>query len=318
MRHALRLLAVAGAFSLFTSIPAGAQSAQPAASATSAAIRPPALHVARGSIAHRDVVAIGRDARIDGEARASVAVVRGSARISGVVAGSVIVLDGDIELESLARVRGDVYAVGGGIAAAPGAVVEGRSAAYPTASAAWLTLLEGPSLGLSATSRPVLTAKFALLAAWAVILLLGFSFRGREAVATSQSVRREPLQNFVLGLACVLTLALTVALLSAALHWLLSVPILALVVVAALALKLWGLLAVFHALGAALVARWRSRRWLAIQTATVGLLMLGAIKLVPWLGTIVWTLATLIGIGAALATKFGRNEPWFLEPVGSG
>jgi len=308
MKQVFRRLAMAGVFWLLGSLAVRAQSGEAS---------PLALHVAKGSVAHRDVVAIGRDARVDGEARASVAVVRGSARISGLVMGSVIVLAGDIDLEPTARVRGDVYAVGGTVTSAPGSVVEGRSAAFPTASAAWLTLLEGPSLGLSPASRPVLTAKFALLAAWTILLLLGFSLRGREAVATSQSVRREPLQNFVLGLACVLTLAVTVALLSAALHWLASVPILALVVCAALALKLWGMLAVFHALGAALVARWRSRRWLAIQTATIGLVAMGVLKLVPWLGTMAWTLATLIGVGAALATKFGRDEPWFLEPVGS-
>jgi hypothetical protein len=313
MRRALRLLAVAGAMSSPLCAAAVAQSA-PVAVVTAPAN---ALHVATGSVAHRDVVAIGRDASIDGEVRASVAVVRGSARISGLVRGSVIVLDGNIDLDSAARVQGDVYAVGGRIATAPGAVIEGRSAAYPNASAAWLTLLEGPAVGLSATSRPVLTAKFALLAAWTVVLLLGFSLRGREAVATSRSVRREPLQNFVLGLASVLTLAVTVALLSAALHWLVSVPILALLALAALALKLWGMLAVFHALGTALVARWRSRRWLAIQVATLGLLAMGILKLVPWLGTMAWTLATLVGVGAALATKFGRDEPWFLEPVGS-
>jgi len=211
MRRDLRLLATAGALWLLGPLAVRAQSGE---------ALPLALHVATGSVAHRDVVAIGRDARIDGEARASVAVVRGSARISGLVTGSVIVLAGDIDLEPTARVRGDVFAVGGTVVSAAGSVVEGRSAAYPTASTAWLTLLEGPSLGLSSVSRPVLTAKFALLAAWAMIVLLGFSWRGREAVATSLSVRQEPLQNFVLGLASVLTLAMTVALASAALHWL--------------------------------------------------------------------------------------------------
>ena len=31
----------------------------------------------------------------------------------------------------------------------------------------------------------------------------------------------------------------------------------------------------------------------------------------PWFGVLAWTTATLIGIGAALSTKFGRREPWF-------
>jgi hypothetical protein len=41
-------------------------------------------------------------------------------------------------------------------------------------------------------------------------------------------------------------------------------------------------------------------------------LILGAIRLIPVIGTIVWAFASVFGIGVALATKFGRREPWFL------
>jgi hypothetical protein len=40
-------------------------------------------------------------------------------------------------------------------------------------------------------------------------------------------------------------------------------------------------------------------------------LVLGAIKFLPWFGVLAWSTATLIGVGAALSTKFGRREPWF-------
>ena len=46
----------------------------------------------------------------------------------------------------------------------------------------------------------------------------------------------------------------------------------------------------------------------------VGLVALGLIKLAPWVGTWVWTIATFIGVGAALTTKLGRREPWFAAP----
>jgi hypothetical protein len=45
----------------------------------------------------------------------------------------------------------------------------------------------------------------------------------------------------------------------------------------------------------------------------IGALVLGIIRLIPGIGTIVWALASVFGIGVALATKFGRREPWFLE-----
>jgi hypothetical protein len=48
-----------------------------------------------------------------------------------------------------------------------------------------------------------------------------------------------------------------------------------------------------------------------LNAATIGLLVMGAVKFLPYVGIWVWTAATLIGIGAALSTKFGRQEPWF-------
>ncbi len=78
-------------------------------------------------------------------------------------------------------------------------------------------------------------------------------------------------------------------------------------------------IAVFHALGT-IVAGIRSReqlsrrRWLRGDLAMVvaGVLLLGAIRLIPVAGQVVWGIASVFGIGAALATKFGRREPWFL------
>ena len=48
-----------------------------------------------------------------------------------------------------------------------------------------------------------------------------------------------------------------------------------------------------------------------LNAATLGLLVLGAVKFIPYVGLWAWTAASLIGIGATLSTKFGRREPWF-------
>ena len=74
---------------------------------------------------------------------------------------------------------------------------------------------------------------------------------------------------------------------------------------------LWGMVSVFHATGHWLISRLLKKRALPLNCALVGLLVLGAIKLVPWVGTWTWTVATFIGVGSTLTTKFGRREPWF-------
>lgn len=270
-----------------------------------------ALVIRAGSLARSQVVAVGRDVWVAGEALSDVAALDGSVRVTGTVSGDVIVLGGDVELGPSARVGGDVFAVGGRIDAAAGATVEGRTVAHPTASAVWLTLLEGPSLGTSATTPVILGAKLALMAAWMALTLLLFASSGREVLSTSETVRREPFRCFVTGLTGVLALVLTAVAFGALAPAIAGAPLLVLVVLFALLLKLWGMVAVFHALGERALRSARRPRALALNAATAGLLLLGVMKFVPMVGAWVWTVATLIGVGASLGSKFGRQEAWF-------
>jgi hypothetical protein len=269
-----------------------------------------ALRLEAGSVARDQLVAVGRDLVVAGAALSDVAALDGSVAVTGSVGGDVIVLGGDVRLAATARVTGDVFVLGGSATAAPGAQVGGRLVSYPTASAAWVTLLEGPTLGLAATSPVVVGAKLALLAAWAALVLVFFAAGGREVVATADGVRREPFRNFAVGLTGVVTLVLTGLFVSAFAGALIGLPLVGLLVVFAVVLKLWGMVAVFAALGGWIGRRF-GRRLRPINAATLGLLVLGVLKFIPWVGVWTWTVATLIGVGAALVTKLGREEPWF-------
>ena len=274
--------------------------------------KPEALHLEVGAVARHQIVAIGRDVLVQGEALEGVAALDGSVRVEGSVRGDVTVLGGDALLSSTAVVDGDVHVLGGSLRAERGARLGGRSVAYPTFSRAWLTLLEGPSLGLSSTSPLVVAAKLGLVAAWLALSLLLFATGGRALLATSEEVRLEPLRCFAAGLTGIASAALTALVFSALLPALVAVPILMLVALAALLAKLWGMVAIFHALGDALVRRLARRRVLALHAAVAGVLVLGLVKFVPYLGVWAWSAATLVGVGAALRTKFGRREPWFV------
>jgi hypothetical protein len=273
----------------------------------------PGLRLAAGSVATRQVVAIGRDLALDGEALADVAALDGSVTVTGRVRGDLIVLGGDARLAESARVEGDVFVLGGRLEAARGAFIGGQSAAYPTVSRAWLTLLEGPSLGLDATSTMVLGAKLALVVGWLALCLALFATSGREVLATADEIRREPFRSFATGLVGVLALTVTALFLSSLLGGLASVPLLVLVIVLALLLKLWGMIALFHACGGWLAQHVLHRRLIALHAAVCGLLVLAVVKLVPYVGLWVWTAATLIAVGATLRSKFGRREPWLQD-----
>lgn len=301
-----RLLHTAPLLALAAFVAAPADGAAPAGTEPEAA-----LVIGEGSLARSQVVAVGRDVVVAGEALSDVAALNGSVRVTGTVSGDVIALGGGVVLGPRARIGGDVYAVGGTVEAAPGATVEGRTVAHPTASAAWIPLLEAPGLGAGAATPVVIGAKLALMAAWMALALLLFAASGRELLATSESVRREPLRCFLTGLTGVLALVLTAVAFGAFAPPVAGAPLLALVVLFALLLKLWGMVAVFHALGAAALRAARRPRVLALNAVTAGLLVLGMAKFVPVVGAWIWTVATLIGVGATLTSKFGRQEAWF-------
>lgn len=269
-----------------------------------------ALRIEEGSVAHQ-MVAVGQDVVIEGEALSDVAALDGSVDVSGRVTGDIVVLRGNVRLAPTARVGGDVFVVGGTIRTARGAHVDGRMVSYPNASSAWLTLLEGPSIGLGFASRLVLGAKLALLASWAALVLLFFAASGRQVMETADGVRREPFRSFFVGLTGIVSLVLTGLFFSAFARGILGVPLLVLVVLLAMVLKLWGMVAVFYALGDWVCRNLLKRRFRPLNAATVGLLVLGVVKFLPWFGVLAWTAATLIGVGASLSTKFGRREPWF-------
>src|SRR6185295_17334417 len=80
------------------------------------------------------------------------------------------------------------------------------------------------------------------------------------------------------------------------------------VVLALLAAKVFGLAAIFLLVGRRL-ARNAARGDLLFgdpAALAVGLLVLGLVSLVPAAGAIVWSLASLAGIGLALETGFGK------------
>jgi hypothetical protein len=271
----------------------------------------PAIVVEQGSYARQQVVAIGRDLEVRGEAESDVAAIGGSIRVFGRVKGDVVAMGGDCELLAGAQIGGDVFVLGGNLIIEEGVEIGGRSVSYPTVSSAWLTLMEGPSLGLASSSRVVIGAKLALLAAWLALTLVLLATSGRQILSTSDQIRIEPARDFVVGVTGVLALFMTALLFSAFAAAVVGLPLLILVLLLLLMLKLWGMVAVFHVVGAWVTSRVLKRRVQPLNSALVGLLILGCLKLIPWVGIWIWTIASLVGVGASLVTKFGRQEPWF-------
>jgi hypothetical protein len=158
-----------------------------------------------------------------------------------------------------------------------------------------------------------------LIAVWMIAAVALTLMSGREVRASSIEIRASALHCFTLGLVATTSFVLTAIVFSYLIPYMVGVPLLFALAVFAIITKIYGMVAVFHAAGT-LIAGARSRddlatrKWLRgdLAMAVIGALILGAIRLIPVAGAIVWALASIFGIGSALATKFGRREPWFL------
>ncbi|HET7711965.1 MAG TPA: hypothetical protein VFL80_08540 [Thermoanaerobaculia bacterium] len=159
-----------------------------------------------------------------------------------------------------------------------------------------------------------------LLFVWLLAAIGLTLISGREVRASSVEVRTNPLHCFALGLLALTSFVLTAIAFSYLIPHVIGIPMLFALGVFAAITKIYGTIAVFHAVGT-LIAGPRNRqdlakrRWLRGDLAMVliGVVILGGVRLIPIVGPIVWGLASVFGIGVALATKFGRREPWFLS-----
>jgi hypothetical protein len=180
--------------------------------------------------------------------------------------------------------------------------------------------VRGPLTVEGATAMMQKTAVIAaLLAVWMFAAVALTLLSGREIRYSSVEMRASALHCFALGLIAVTSFALTAIVLSYLIPYHVGVPLLFALGVFAILTKIYGTIAVFHAIGT-LVAGARTREQLAarhwlrgdLAMVVIGVVVLGAIRLIPIVGPIIWALASVFGIGTALATKFGRREPWFL------
>jgi hypothetical protein len=158
-----------------------------------------------------------------------------------------------------------------------------------------------------------------LLAMWLLVAVGLTLMSGREVRFSSTEVRANALHCFAVGLTALTSFVLIAIVFSYLIPYVIGVPLLFALATFATLTKLYGLVAVFHAVGT-LVAGPRTHVQLTtrkhlrgdLMMTVIGVVILGLLRLIPVVGTIVWGVASVFGIGVALATKFGRREPWFL------
>lgn len=255
----------------------------------------------------------GQNVVISEPVAGNVQVYGGDVTVSSEIEGDLLVFGGDVLFNPGGRLGGNLISGGGRVMGDEGRI-GGRS--FSVAS------LEGATLSLQKTAVLLLT-----LCVWLVAAIVMTLVSGREVRYSSVEIRASAGHCFLVGLVAVTSFILSAVVFSYLVPFLVGIPLLAALGVFALLTKVYGMIAVFHAAGSLVAAvrtrdQLTSRRFLRgdLAMVVVGLLLLGGIRLIPVVGTAVWSLASVFGVGVALSTKFGRREPWFLawRPIYEG
>jgi len=265
------------------------------------------------------ITAFHRSVHIREPLAGDVQVLAGDVVIEAPVRGDVVALGGNVEIRGAGRIQGDLVCLGGVVQWADRSVVRGHVYAPRNGFEA----VGAGRLMVASMRQPfsllTVAMELSLLAVWFVISVVVVLTNGREVRASSLELRASPLHIFILGLVAFTSFVLTAVVFSYLIPYVVGLLLLAALLVFATLAKVYGMVAVFHALGT-LIAGPRTpeqaarRRWLRgdLAMVVVGFLVLGLIRLIPLVGPLVWMGASALAIGVALATKFGRREPWFL------
>jgi hypothetical protein len=233
----------------------------------------------------------------------SVTVFGGDVLIAGTVDGSVAVIGGDAKLESTAVVNGSLSAVGGRIEREAGSRVTGSvtsgSQFFP---------------GGRSFVNPSTWFGFSLLASF--LMLIGTLALGAMVVALipdhtekiAMFIAREPWQSIGWGFLLALLVIPAIILLAVTIIGIPLIPILA--IFAAVA-YIYGYIAASLLIGKRIFEVSKAVGASLIVETLVGLLVVGLLRFIPFVGGLIGLVIGLLGFGAVMITKFGTGRPWF-------
>lgn len=264
------------------------------------------------ALADSGVSSVGRDLIITRPQERVVAVLA-DVRVEARVAGDVIVWGGDVSFGGSGSVAGNVWVFGGKLIAPEGRPLPvGGSVSTPgTLLHLYLAEMGKAPWEESARSSVFRGLRVLGLAAWLLATLTLLYLFGSPFARAAARAEEDWTGSLLAGVLGVLTLFLVAAAVLSLLPPALSVPLSVAVAAVAVIAKVFGMGALFLLLGQKLVRSVAPARRPAALAA--GFAVLGAISLLPFVGTLVWSAASVVAVGIALLSRFGA--PRFRVPI---
>ncbi len=262
-----------------------------------------------------NVFTLGGNVVVDGRVKQSVIAVGGSITISGEVGEAVIGIGSRIIIKSTAVVGDDVVALGGTLEKEPGCTIRGTTYYIQSSEIGDRIFKQGPLKGfLSLSFTPiVIFIKLIVLCVWLVVALLGAAIFPKPVTFAAGEIRKSFWPIFGTGLLAVIVftgLIIFAAILSIIL---IGIPILLALIAAGIILKTFGRLTIFTFVGDSALRAVGARRITPMGAVLAGFFVVSLISFVPILGFLAISFLNVVGWGAAIRTKFGTVENWFLK-----
>jgi hypothetical protein len=253
------------------------------------------------------ITSVRRDVVVTEALPGRVVAVLSDVRIAARVSGDVIVWGGNVAFSPGGSVGGDLLVFGGRIEPVAGGrlPVDGRVATPGSLLQIYLSeMRRAPWEGSAERPSVIAGLRLIALAAWlavALVLLYFFSSPLSRAAMSAESDWSGALAAGALG---VLTLFLAAGAALSLLPALVAIPIALASAAVAVVAKIFGMAALFLLLGQRLVKSVApARRPVALAA---GFVVLGGLSLVPLVGAVVWSIASIVAVGVALLSRFGQ------------
>ncbi|MEO8430409.1 MAG: hypothetical protein ABI592_02790 [Acidobacteriota bacterium] len=247
---------------------------------------------------------VGRTLSISEAVPGNVVAVFSDVRLDAPVSGNVIVWGGDVRFGARGSVEGNLSVFGGEILPTDRPLPVRGSVSTPGA----LLRLYLEEMHRAPWDAPVRTAaarglRLVALSVWLFVTLLLLYFFGSAFARAAVAAERDWSGALFAGALGVLSLFLAAAAALALLPASLSMPIALFFGGVAVAAKIFGMAAIFLLLGQKILQNVAPARRPA--ALALGFAALGAASLLPVLGAIVWSVASVVAVGVAFQSRFG-------------
>lgn len=261
------------------------------------------VQVPAGTRVDQDLLAMGSSITVEGQAGGDAVALRGDVIVTGHVHGDAIALSGRVRVGREGRIDGSAFSLFGGVDIAEGGRVEGRVRSLaplaPGETAGYFTV---------AYSKPALVARFLVLVFWILAALIAAFAVPTTVARAAAELARHPLRLTGIGLLLSVSAMLTLVLFVALIPLFVGIPLLVLLLLAAVGLIAVSLAALFHAVGGRVAESFSKGAVNGYVELLAGALVLGLLQFVPVLGELLGLITTLAAAGAVTTTRLGRRH----------